>query len=361
MAPLPEINPRRLVGITPERATNVSNTEFPGHYPGEDHSWDLKKFNKNTTVRVTRLSNRSIEFDLVGVDASIANAFRRIMIAEVPTVAIERVYVFDNTTVIQDEVLAQRIGLVPLNVDPNVMDFRERNEENIATDRNTIVFKVDLTCTRNPSIPKTTGIEDPSVLYHGHEFLSSHLIWHPEGEQMSVFADCKPGPTNPNIVLAKLRPGQSINMELHAVKGVGKDHAKFSPVATASYRLHPNIVLKGDIPPDRVEAFKQCFAPGVVRVDSKGKVYIDREAMRGDYVTREVLRQPDFADKVELSRIRDHFIFGIESEGPYKPEALLPEAIKVMRSKISTIKKAAEALLDARQEDVAMGEPQDSP
>jgi len=34
-------------------------------------------------VRVERLSNRSIDFDLVGVDASIANAFRRILIAEV--------------------------------------------------------------------------------------------------------------------------------------------------------------------------------------------------------------------------------------------------------------------------------------
>ncbi|KAG7088813.1 hypothetical protein E1B28_012773 [Marasmius oreades] len=353
-----DINPRRLVGITAERATNVSNAEFPGHYPGEDHSWDLQKFYENTTVRVTKLSNRSIEFDIIGVDASIANAFRRIMLAEVPTVAIERVYVFDNTSIIQDEVLAHRIGLVPLNVDPGIMDYRDPNDETLATDRNTIVFKVDLTCTRNPSVPKGSS-EDPAVLYTNHEFLSSHLVWQPAGEQETVFAEVdKPGSTNPNIVLAKLRPGQSINMELHAVKGVGKDHAKFNPVATASYRLHPNIVLKGDIPPDRIEALKKCFAPGVVRVNSlTGKPYIDREAMRGDYVTREVLRHPDLADKVELSRIRDHFIFGVETEGAYKPEALLPEAIKVMRSKISTMKAAAEALLEVkRQEDVTMGE-----
>ncbi|KAK1233474.1 DNA-directed RNA polymerase core subunit rpc40 [Marasmius sp. AFHP31] len=356
MASSSQISPRRLVGITAERATNVSNTEFPGHYPGEDLSWDLQKFNQNTTVKVTRLSNRQIEFDIVGVDASIANAFRRIMIAEIPSVAIERVYVFDNTTVIQDEVLAHRIGLVPLNVDPNIMDFRDPNDENLATDRNTIVFKVELTCTRNPNAPR--GSEDPAQLYINHEFLSSHLVWSPAGEQETVFAHSKPAPTNPNIVLAKLRPGQSVNMELHAVKGVGKDHAKFSPVATASYRLHPNIVLKGEIPPDRIEDFKKCFATGVVAVDSKGKAYIDREAMRRDYVTREVLRHPDFVDKVELSRIRDHFIFGAESEGPYRPESLLPEAIKVMRAKISTLQKSAQALLDVqRQEDVTMAEP----
>ena len=45
-----------------------------------------------------------------------------------------------------------------------------------------------------------------------------------------MYADNPPAPTNPNIVLAKLRPGQAVEMEMHAVKGVGKDHAKFSPV-----------------------------------------------------------------------------------------------------------------------------------
>lgn len=59
-----------------------------------------------------------MEFDLVGVDASIANAFRRILIAEVPTMAIETVFVFNNTSVIQDEVLAHRLGLIPIKADP---------------------------------------------------------------------------------------------------------------------------------------------------------------------------------------------------------------------------------------------------
>ena len=37
---------RRLVGIQPERITNVSDTEYPGHYPDEDHSWNLENFKK---------------------------------------------------------------------------------------------------------------------------------------------------------------------------------------------------------------------------------------------------------------------------------------------------------------------------
>lgn len=104
-----------------------------------------------------------------------------------------------------------------------------------ATDHNTIVFELDITCTRNPGAPKVS--ENPDELYINHEVLSGHLRWKPAGDQLTVFEGLPaPGPMNPNIVLAKLRPGQSVRMELHAIKGVGKDHAKFSPVG-ANYPL----------------------------------------------------------------------------------------------------------------------------
>ena len=51
---------------------------------------------------------------MIGIDASIANSFRRILLSEVPTMAFDRVYIYNNTSVIQDEVLAHRLGLIPL-------------------------------------------------------------------------------------------------------------------------------------------------------------------------------------------------------------------------------------------------------
>lgn len=53
----------------------------------------------------------------------------------------------------------------------------------------------------------------------------------------------EPRPVHDDILLAKLRPGQSIALEAHCTKGMGKEHAKWSPVATAWYRLHPEVVL----------------------------------------------------------------------------------------------------------------------
>ncbi|KAJ8583209.1 hypothetical protein M405DRAFT_875982, partial [Rhizopogon salebrosus TDB-379] len=349
-----KFDPRKHVGVHAERVSHVSSTDFPGHYPNEDHSWDLEKFSKGLTVKIERLSNRSIEFDLVGVDASIANAFRRILIAEVPTVCVERIYVWDNTSVIADEVLAQRIGLVPLNIDPALIDMKAGPNDQ-ATDRNTVVFRLQATCERRKNVPKDTT--DPNKLYINAEVLSSHLTWVPQGEQGFVMAENPPGPTNPNIVLAKLRPGQEVDMELHAIKGVGKDHAKYCPVATASYRLLPVVILKPEkpVPPHLAKKFQKCFSPGVIRIDPKTKkVSVDEEAMRKETMSREAYRHPEFEGCFDLARERDYFLFNIESEGFYPPQRLLPEAIAVMRAKIATIKRAAETLLNNGDGEVEM-------
>ncbi|KAI0628446.1 insert subdomain of RNA polymerase alpha subunit [Trametes polyzona] len=327
-------NPRRHVGVHAERISDVASTEFPGHYPGEDHSWNLARFKENLSVSVKRLSQRSIEFDLVGVDASIANAFRRILIAEVPTIAIEDVFVWNNTSVIHDEILAQRLGLIPLNVDPAL--FSTRLPGDIPYDRNTLVFQLNVECSR---------AKDGKIV---NEYVTSgDLKWVPQGEQESVFGDLVPAATNKDIVIAKLRPGQVIDMELHAIKGVGKEHAKWSPVATATYRLHPLILLNPSkpVPPHLAQKFASCFSPGVVKVSPEGEVSIDERHLRKETMSREVLRHKEFEGCVELKRIRDWFIYSVESEGPYAPEALLPEAIKVMRGKIESIRAAAEALL----------------
>lgn len=69
------------------------------------------------------------------------------------------------------------------------------------------------------------------------------LVWEPQGEQETMFAADPPRAVNPKILLAKLRPGQGIHVEMHAVKSIGRDHSKFSPVATATYRLMPHIQL----------------------------------------------------------------------------------------------------------------------
>ncbi|KIS69975.1 putative DNA-directed RNA polymerases I and III subunit protein [Mycosarcoma maydis] len=344
------VDQRRLVEILPERVGSVANTDFPLHYPGENNAFSLAAANQNLKVIVTRLSDASCEFDLIGVDASIANAVRRVLMAEVPTVAIEHVYIWNNTSIIQDEVLSHRLGLVPLAINPDKVAMRMPGDE--ADDSNTVVFHLKAKCERNRSAAR--GETDPDKLYIGHNVYSEQLRWDAKGGQEKDFADSPPRPVQDKILIAKLRPGQELDLELHCEKGIGKDHAKFSPVATATYRLLPHIQLLQPIPDESIDKFVSCFPPGVIGVQGSGKtrsVFV--QDARKDTISREVFRHHEFEDKVKLGRVRDHFLFDLESTGIIPPEKLLPEAIRTLRSKIATLRKSLDHL-ETRGLDTAM-------
>lgn len=130
--------------------------------------------------------------------------------------------------------------------------------------------------------------------------------------------------------------------ELHCNKGVGKDHAKWSPVgesplgllpkprpsltlipanaATASYRLLPSIEILSSIPKELQPKFQACFPSGVISINKEGEAVV--ADARRDTVSREVLRHAEFEGKVRLGRVRDHFICESPSASRYLPYIL---------------------------------------
>ena len=73
-----------------------------------------------------KLDEEEIVFDLGGAEPALANALRRIMIAEIPTMAIEKVNIWQNTSIIADENLAHRLGLIPIKADPRLFEFNDQ-------------------------------------------------------------------------------------------------------------------------------------------------------------------------------------------------------------------------------------------
>lgn len=159
---------RRLVEFTSETIKNTSSTDYPGVWPGEDHSWNIEDFKNKFKVIIHDSQPYDSTFSLVGLDASIANAFRRILIAEVPTMAAESVFIFNNTSVIQDEVLAQRLGLIPWRINKQLFDFiRWCDFIEQPVDFNTIMMGLDITCDWAPDgkMKFMKGEKDPKELY----------------------------------------------------------------------------------------------------------------------------------------------------------------------------------------------------
>ncbi|KAL8827253.1 MAG: hypothetical protein Q9170_007086 [Blastenia crenularia] len=364
---------RKIVGVNAETVTNVTSTDFPGHYPGEDHEWDLDEFRNTFNVQFHKLHTLDASFSLIGVDASIANAFRRILLAEIPTLAIEYVFVHNNTSIVQDEVLAQRLGLIPLTGNLAglrwLRQYRKPTDEDPdgsgVQDNNTIVMKLNVECTKADNYDELNkkGEDDPRLLYkHAHVY-AKDLEFVISGRQDTFFS----GEANairsvhPDILLAKMRPGQCLDMELHCIKGIGADHAKFSPVATASYRLLPTITITKPIFGHEARKFARCFPKGVIGLEEvtteeaqkNGSGYEGQEGEKKavvrntfkDTVSRECLRHPEFEGKVKLGRVRDHFIFMVESTGQYQSDELFLESVRILKEKCATMKRGLATIL----------------
>ena len=65
-------------------------------------------------IKIHSMSEDKMTFTISEIDTSIANALRRIMIAEVRTLAIDLVSIEANTSVLFDEFIAHRLGLLPI-------------------------------------------------------------------------------------------------------------------------------------------------------------------------------------------------------------------------------------------------------
>jgi DNA-directed RNA polymerases I and III subunit RPAC1 len=313
-------------------------------------------------VTVVKQYKNYLEFDLVGCDTSLANALRRIVISEVSTMAIETVFVMNNTSVIQDEVLSHRLGLVPIHADPRKFDYLPTGGE--PTDVNTIVFELHARCSVNPEASNSPAETDPKKKFINSSVYSDQFKWIPQGSQEEIFAQDPIRPSHSDILLAKMRPGQEIDLEVHCIKGIGREHAKWSPVcktlnfscsiylfvyfiffiACASYRLMPQIEILSPITGGDAEKFASCFAPGVIALKKSKSQEISAvvENARYDTVSRECLRHPEFKDKVALKRVADHFIFQIESVGFYAPDQIVIEAIKILAEKCVRLRDSLE-------------------
>ncbi|CBZ50804.1 rna polymerase II, related [Neospora caninum Liverpool] len=327
------LNSNRLV-CAAEGPRHTSSGGYAGAFLSSsyvDDVFSIDKFCERTFIKFLSVSPERVVFELKGVDAAIPNALRRILISEVPTIAIETVQIWQNTGVVQDEVLAHRLGLIPFVVDPTALNYRQPNQE--FTDENALRVSLHVKCTEQSLGPHQTSLP----------VYARDIKWEPMSpSQKEAFAANPPRAVHPDILITKLRPGQEIELKAYLEKGVGKTHAKWSPVCTAVYRLEPEIVFKEPIQGEEASDLCSLCPMGVFDVeDTTGEAYA--RYPRNCTTCRACIER--FPNGIELRKIKDHFIFSIESTGSVPAPLLFKMAIEILKEKALTFRQIIDVKL----------------
>ena len=156
-----------------------------------------------SSLEVISKDDQKIAVKLKGVPLQYANALRRVCLNGVPVFAIDTVDIIENSSVLPDEGLAHRLGLIPITTD--LARFNEPSKCECQSETGCSNCKVMLILDSGESDVTRT-------------ILSNEL----SSEDDSI------KPTSEKIPIAQLAPGQKIKIECYARLGRGTDHAKWN-------------------------------------------------------------------------------------------------------------------------------------
>ncbi|KAE9613648.1 putative DNA-directed RNA polymerase [Lupinus albus] len=288
-------------------------------------------------VKIRELKDDYAKFELRDTDASIANALRRVMIAEVPIIAIDLVEIETNSSVLNDEFLAHRLGFIPLTSERAMSMRFSRDCDACDGDGQCEFCSVEFHLRVKCMTDQTLDVTSKDLISSDHtvtpvDFNDSSLI---ESSHIN---------TNRGIIIVKLRRGQELKLRAIARKGIGKDHSKWSPAATVTFIYEPEIHVNEDLMESlTLEEKKEWVESSPTRVFDIDPVtqevlVIDPEAYTYD---DEVIKKAEAMGKpglVEINAKQDSFIFTVESTGAVKASQLVLNAIDILKTKLDAVR-----------------------
>lgn len=269
-------------------------------------------------------AGRLVTFQIKDIDLSIVNSIRRVIISEIPTIA----FYFDssdtnkidiiinkNTGSLHNEFLAHRISLIPIHFNEN--EIRTFNNDSYT-------FKIQKK-NKSLSILSVTSA-DIQVFKDG--------TLQPPSVRERLFP--KNSITGDYVLITKLKPnlyhmeeGEEIDIVCKASKGIGLQHARWSPVSQCSF-----INLKDDI------AGQKAFQEKIQKLEENGKALTDSEkkSLRTQFDTLEAYR---YFKKNKFDEPNE-FLFSIETECALTPRYLFKEAFGILSQRVQDFAKGIE-------------------
>ncbi len=235
---------------------------------------------------------------------ALANTIRRLIVNEVPTMAIDTAEIKKNSTVLYDEMVAHRLGLVPLKTDLKSYELPEKcscKKEGCAKCRLLLSLKT-----------KGSG-------YVYAERLES--------------TDPKVVPAHPKMPIAKLIKGQQLEVDATATLGRGREHMKWAP-GCVWFTNQPQITVNNNSP--KLEEFKNKYPPQIFNKTGK----IDKNMILDLNLVDACDGVCD--DVVKVEYLPNNFILHIEPFGQLSAKEMLITAVEVMEEKIAEMEKLIE-------------------
>jgi DNA-directed RNA polymerase II subunit RPB3 len=273
----------------------------------------MKKATSGPVIEITELKNDVIRFVLSKTDLAVANALRRIMLAEVPTMSIDLVEFESNTSMLNDEFIAHRLGMIPL-VSHNVGRFR---------------YTRDCTCMQHCSecsVELTLNVrctDDQTYDVTSKELISQDPDVYPvrmeDVDSMATITSGRATET-PGILIVKLRKNQQLKVRCIAKKGTGKEHAKWSPVCNVSFEYDPDNLL-------RHTSYR-------VEEDINKEWPKSPFSQMSHYTGQEPYLYMEEPDK---------FYFTVETVGSLAPESVVSMAMEILIGKLGTLQSHLDA------------------
>ena len=205
--------------------------------------------NRTPTIRLKDVKSDSITFELSDTDISMANSLRRVMIAEVPTLSIDLVEFHANSTCMQDEYIAHRLGLIPIRSSKDMKRWSYNHDCDCDDYCRKCSVKFTLDCDfnkmsmeylqDNPASPDLI-----SILVTSKHLKSDDVTVEPVHFSNELEARTS---KDEGIAIMRIGPGQCLKLEAIAKKGIGKEHSKWSPVCTVALKFDPIVTLNHEM------------------------------------------------------------------------------------------------------------------
>ncbi|WP_435332669.1 DNA-directed RNA polymerase subunit D [Haloarchaeobius sp. TZWWS8] len=239
-------------------------------------------------VEFVERGEREALFLVRGVTPAFANGIRRTMIADVPTLAFDTVRFIENSSVMFDEQIAHRLGMVPLSTPEGEFD-----EDSVVT--------------------LSMDVEGPATAYSGDLVTSDSMV----------------EPADKNVPIIDLKDGQRLELEADAVLDSGKAHAKHQGGVSVGYRHLQRVEVVGDAAEFEEEE------PNIIR----GVVEIDGELVNTAEFDNDLTKK--FPGKeITVEDVEKAFVFHVETDGSMTVDELVNRAIDSIEARAAELKDA---------------------